>query len=639
MTKSMTVPLDELEHDPIAIDGHEHRLTQLDDLLASLPHKGQLQSLRVRPFAGKPPKKGNAPKWWVSAGNRRLATLRKLRDTKGAVEGVTVTGEFPVHVILGDEDDAGAYESSRSENLMRLPETPVEEFRAFAKMAKTTPAKEIASRFGVTVKRVEQRLKLAALHPDVLAALEAGKITFEAAQAFTIESDPAKQAAYLKRSQSWQLAPHSIKAGLTEKLVRGNSELAKLIGKKAYVAAGGKILGDAFDGKSPSYWISSQIITKLVDAHWAEQKAAWTEEGWLFAETAESFGKNDAGYGWVAHRLQRLKPAPVSVSDEAAADIKILEARVAEITAAHPSLDEDFDWGTWEAEHGDEQPKIPGEIEEEFNAARNRIDVITETAGHAFTAEQKAASGVVFWSDGSQQVLFGVVRPGDKVSKLLTGEAPPAKPAADLQAPGAPVSLDLSQRMTVALQAKVRLNPELALRILVASLRAQTLSRYDRETPVKIMASYVEANPNDFGGVPMGATLLAVADKSVDDLLVDLADLVAHNLSVKDGVAGAGNGKQALISLVDPRVPFDPDAYFAGITKPLIQLAWRDMTSPLAGQGNLADGKKGEMATKAANQARATGWLPPQLRTPSYVGPEFATTKVAPASEQQQAAE
>jgi hypothetical protein len=27
---------------------------------------------------------------------------------------------------------------------MRLPETPVEEFRAFAKMAKTKPAKEIA---------------------------------------------------------------------------------------------------------------------------------------------------------------------------------------------------------------------------------------------------------------------------------------------------------------------------------------------------------------------------------------------------------------------------------------------------------------------------------------------------------------
>ena len=202
MTESKTVRLGDLEHDPIAIDGHEHRLTQLDDLLANLPHEGQLQSLRVRPAVGlgqsegktpgKAPKKGSAPLWWVTAGNRRLATLRKLRDTAGAIQGVVVTDDFPVHVIAGDSDDASAYATSRAENLQRLPETPVEEFRAFAKLAKTMPNKEIAARFGITAKRVEQRLRLAALHPDVLDALDKGTITMEAAQAFTLEPDTEK---------------------------------------------------------------------------------------------------------------------------------------------------------------------------------------------------------------------------------------------------------------------------------------------------------------------------------------------------------------------------------------------------------------------------------------------------------------
>jgi hypothetical protein len=64
MTESKTVPLSELEHDPVAIEGHEHRLTQLDDLLASLPVKGQLQSLNVRPYGRSPasPRIGPTPK-------------------------------------------------------------------------------------------------------------------------------------------------------------------------------------------------------------------------------------------------------------------------------------------------------------------------------------------------------------------------------------------------------------------------------------------------------------------------------------------------------------------------------------------------------------------------------------------------
>jgi hypothetical protein len=101
MSEVKTVPLGELEHDPVAIDGHEKRLEAIDDLLASLPIKGQLQSLKVRPS----PKSDGHSEYWVTAGNRRLAALRKLQETGGSIQGVKVTDEFPVHVILSDEDD------------------------------------------------------------------------------------------------------------------------------------------------------------------------------------------------------------------------------------------------------------------------------------------------------------------------------------------------------------------------------------------------------------------------------------------------------------------------------------------------------------------------------------------------------
>jgi ParB family chromosome partitioning protein len=313
MSEVKTVRLGSLEHDPVAIAGHEKRLEQLDDLEASIPLKGQLQSLNVRP-AGKGAKKGI--EWWVKAGNRRLATLRRLRDAKASVLGVVVTNEFPVHVIIKDEGDADAYETSRSENLQRVPETMVEEFRAFARMAETKPPAEIAAVFGVTEKRVLQRLKLAALHPDLLDALEAGKMDMASAQAFTIEPDQKKQLAVWKKLSDWQRGERSIRAALTDRLVRGDSPIAKFITRKAYEKAGGKIHGDAFDEKA-SYWISPDVIKQCIADAWADKKAKWVEDGWSFVEEASTFGQDNWNRD-VAGQLKQMEAGEAAAEGQAA---------------------------------------------------------------------------------------------------------------------------------------------------------------------------------------------------------------------------------------------------------------------------------------------------------------------------------
>src|SRR5690606_21602273 len=130
--------------------------------------QGLLQSLKVRIDGG-------GTRYLVTAGNRRLATLRALCDAGAAIRDVVVTDEYPVPVVLSEETDAMALEQAVAENLQRVALTPVAEFRQYAALAAQISTKEIASRFGVPEKRVKQRLVLAALHPDVVAALEAEK--------------------------------------------------------------------------------------------------------------------------------------------------------------------------------------------------------------------------------------------------------------------------------------------------------------------------------------------------------------------------------------------------------------------------------------------------------------------------------
>ncbi len=317
MSEIKMVRLGALEHDPVAIAGNEKRLTSLNDLLASIPAKGLNQSLRVRPWVGDvPAPKGKgkkaapadpAPEYGVIAGNRRLATLRKLRDDGIPIMGVAVTDDWPVPVLVGDENDADAFEITSTENLMRQALSPVEEFRAFDKMAKKSSIKEVASHFGVTERRVAQRLKLAALHPDVLGALETGKIGMEAAEAFTVEPDPEKQAAYLRASakDNWRLQAHQIKSALVQQLTRDNSPVAQLIGREVYVAAGGEVMADPFG--EAEYWISDEIIARLLAEHWGPQKAAWLADGWGFVETEDEFNAA-AGNKWALYDSRLLKP-------------------------------------------------------------------------------------------------------------------------------------------------------------------------------------------------------------------------------------------------------------------------------------------------------------------------------------------
>lgn len=227
-----TVPLNKLVLSPLNV-----RQTDEDhdtsDLEASIEAHGLLARLIVH--------KVSKPRgaYGVLAGGRRLKALQRLaaRDV--------VAGDFLVDVEIRDPDEATATEISVIENTARVALPPVEEFTAFAKLAADgADVAAIAKRFGTTELHVKQRMRLGQLHPDILAALAAGRITLDMAKAYAGTSDLALQKRVFDQSPSHDF---EVRAAIKRDLVNAGVErMLRLVGLDAYTAAGGRAEEDLF---------------------------------------------------------------------------------------------------------------------------------------------------------------------------------------------------------------------------------------------------------------------------------------------------------------------------------------------------------------------------------------------------------
>ena len=145
-------------------------------LKTDIAARGLLQNLVVR--------KAARGKFEVEAGGRRLAALQSLAED-GAIP---TTHEVTCLVIEGDEREVR--EASLAENFQRLAMNPADEAQAFAAIIEAGAATEdVARRFGLTVRFVEGRLRLASLAPCVFEALAEGAITLDMAKAYGAVSD------------------------------------------------------------------------------------------------------------------------------------------------------------------------------------------------------------------------------------------------------------------------------------------------------------------------------------------------------------------------------------------------------------------------------------------------------------------
>ena len=99
-----------------------------------------------------------------------------------------------------------ASELSRSENIVRIARHPADQVIGFTKLANAgLSVAAIAARCGTSERRVEHRLRLGNVAPDLLDAYRAHEIDREVLKAFSVTADHARQMAAWEQvaGQSW----------------------------------------------------------------------------------------------------------------------------------------------------------------------------------------------------------------------------------------------------------------------------------------------------------------------------------------------------------------------------------------------------------------------------------------------------
>lgn len=319
-----SIPLNKLVQSPRNVRRHNDPAADAE-LKASVAAHGLLQNLIVRPAA-----KG---KFEVEAGERRRRAMLALADDKILARDHEVTC-----LVLEDSAEA-AVETSLAENFHRLAMNPADEAQAFAALvAGGATVEDVARRFGLTVRFVEGRLRLATLAPVVFEALASGQITLDIAKAFGAISDQDIQTRVFEQVSSGYYAPNpdSVRRMVLSGTVRGSDPRARLIGRDAYIAAGGRIERELFDNDDSESWVDVALLESLAATKMEEQaKALAAEQGLAWVKpTLDPYASHDLVEG-----LVRLPAEPAPLTDAELARLDELDASYDE----HAAILEDED--------------------------------------------------------------------------------------------------------------------------------------------------------------------------------------------------------------------------------------------------------------------------------------------------------
>ena len=310
-----TIPLNKLVPSPRNMRRRADAQADLE-LKADIAARGLLQNLVVSP-AAKP--RGC---FAVEAGERRRRALQALADD-GTIG--------KAHEVCCLVVEGNGQEASLAENFQRLSMNPADECLAFQQLIEQgADAEGIAARFGLTVRFVEGRLRLAGLAPAVFEALGAGEISLDVAKAYAATPDRDRQAwVFAQVGQSYASNhPDSIRRMMTQATASATDRRARFVGEEAYVAAGGRVERDLFSDDASTRWLDVDLLERLacekMDALAAEAAVA---QGLAFVRpTLDSWIGHDATAG-----LRRLQIEAPPLTDEETARVDDLEGQVEEL--------------------------------------------------------------------------------------------------------------------------------------------------------------------------------------------------------------------------------------------------------------------------------------------------------------------
>lgn len=565
------------------------------ELLASIKTLGLIQPLAVRK---------SEDGYEVVDGNRRLKALLKINGKK----------DVAVPVTIQPDGDKAAREISLAANVVRAPLHPVDEYDGYQRLVEDglEPA-EIAARFGIKEKWVRQRLQLCRLAPELRDAWRAGKLTAEQAEALSIVADHERQTTVWREAnkglnKQWAMTPDALRRRMSETSVHQNDARVKAIGVDAYVAAGGAFSDDLF--ADTRLLLDVKLVDRLVEDRIRERCDQLIAEGWVWAMPETDF------------KIPRWQRKTLDLAEYFTAD----EAKAAA-------------GKNWERKSAAEDAAIARAVADPAARAKTGALVGIDHEG-GFDIDYLVVTTA---SRGSASAGAQVEDEPDENAD--DGRDDPSESTQDDRDDAPKVNYALRERLsetlTLAVSRALAKDKHIATVALTAALEV-SLTSYGNPTPLRISTSDAwpgVAPERAYEVAPFATKLREVSELSVHAMLARLAQWTAAVLDLRhprfeprhdwDNKRGAIIAQ--LVNLLDAGSvraeianAFDADAHFKSVSAEACKMALVEM-----GTGGTLPQKKAALAELAAARAKATGWLPVELRTPAYEGPSAQVLEAA----------
>lgn len=627
----------------ILSDRYQARKTRaqqpLEALAASIHRQGLLQNLNVI----KAKKRGM---YEVVAGGRRLQAIQILIADGRWTDDVAV----PVRII----SDGSALEVSLAENVQREAMHPADEFAAFAALIdQGNPLEDVAARFGVSPTVVRQRMRLAAVAPELIQAYRDNQLSLENLMAFTITDDQRRQIDVWAGLDQWDrknIHPRRIREILKDKAWKASHPLVKFVGLDAYRAAGGEVEHDLFatNGDLDGIYIENPEVIQRLATEKLQAEAERLGQGWSWADFALSY--DEAAWAGYSNKFGRAYAEDREMTNTETAKLNVLSKSIKEIEAQIEDLEDHYDnnneesiaqWNTL--------------VEQLTKLLKERSEL--QASVRDWPKEAKAIAGVGLYIDGNGEVnvTYGLIRPEDRRAAIKAnqndesnGESPlrtSLPPPATRPQHSERLVRQLTAHKVGIVSADLAEKPAIALAVLVAQLAMDVLGpRWNKGfgLGISLKNEYLNQHAPDFVGSKAHQSMEALKLHWLDNLPLDergdLTDDVLPWALQQDQttlvellaflVAGSVQGVQHQEPTTD--TPLDVLARTAGTDiaawwKPTAESYFTHVSKDVITQAvtNGADRetaasimkmKKGEAAAAAESAFADSGWLPAPIR-------------------------
>lgn len=176
----------------------------------------------------------------IFVGGRRLLSLQRLIARKALPK------DHEIDIDVRDEPELTLSEMSFAENVTRVALPAVTEFRTYQQLIdEGAEIAAIAHRYQVSELHVRQRMRLGQLHPAILDALAADRLSLDMAKAYGATTDQDLQKRIFDQKPAY---PYEVRAAMKRDLVNaGVDRMMLLVGMDAYTAGGGRAEEDLFN--------------------------------------------------------------------------------------------------------------------------------------------------------------------------------------------------------------------------------------------------------------------------------------------------------------------------------------------------------------------------------------------------------